>query len=506
MSAGLIAKSTSTQPQGVPSRSLPWGQSRDPIEIESREPQIESAAFQQAQLKSEYFRILLVLTGVVAVVLLRGMRGLILQMQFDVRIHGSGFAFIAGFVFYEVAMLVAVRQAIKGNRPVRSLAWIGDIIIETALPALGIAFLTSDAIAFAYRPLANPLALAFFLFIILSMLRLNPWACALSGLTAAVSYLAAAYFLGWRPPLYTHASIQSPEATVVSYALGYLGTGAVAAVVARELRKYIYAALREAETRRQMERLQHEMKVARSIQQSLLPNAKPKIAGFDIAGWNLPADETGGDFYDWEVLPNGQLVVVLADVTGHGLGPAMLAASCRAYTRANFSGPDGLLAGMDRINTSLATDLTAGQFVTLVAASCNPHGTLELLSAGHGPLFLYIRRDDRIESVNAQGLPLGILHDLTSDPPRSIELSSGDLLVLATDGLWEWENTHGEQFGRDRLEQVIRQLGDLSAQEIIAGLYKGVLEFCGGTKQQDDLTIVIIKRTETATATTLGPS
>src|SRR5262249_54649784 len=84
------------------------------------------------------------------------------------------------------------------------------------------------------------------------------------------------------------------------------------------------------------------MKIARSIQQSLLPCVPPTIPGFDVAGWNPPADETGGDFYDWQILPNGSLVGVLADVTGHGLDPAMLAAVCCAYARANLSLQDAL--------------------------------------------------------------------------------------------------------------------------------------------------------------------
>ena len=110
-------------------------------------------------------------------------------------------------------------------------------------------------------------------------------------------------------------------------------------------------------------------------------------------------------------------------------------------------------------------------------------------------LFIYLVREDRMESLGAQGLPLGIMPDLSSDPPHFVDLSSGDLLVLVTDGLWEWENVEGEQFGARRLEQIIRETRNRPPQEAIQALYKGVLEFSGGTKQQDDLTIVIIKRT-----------
>lgn len=409
---------------------------------------------------------------------------------------GAKAVFVAFFVLYELVMLYAVNCSLQGGGDLPKLAWFGDIIVETSLPALGMAFLTGSVISPAYRPLANPLVLTFCLFITLSVLRLNPWASVLSGGVAAGSYLCASYYLGWTPLLYTHASIQSPERTVFSYALEFLMAGGVAGVVALEVRNHVSAALREAEAKRQMERMEHEMKTARSIQQSLLPRDTPAIKGFDVAGWNLPADETGGDFYDWQILADGKLVVVLADVTGHGLGPAILAAACRAYARANLGIQDGLLMAMKRTNTAFSHDLMPGRFATLVAAICTPESShVELLSAGHGPLFTYLLREDRMESMGAQGLPLGIMPVLNSDPPHSLELNPGDILVLITDGLYEWENQQGEQFGPKRLEEVIRRTRGHRSDEVIQALYKAVLDFSNGTKQQDDLTAVIIRRT-----------
>lgn len=299
------------------------------------------------------------------------------------------------------------------------------------------------------------------------------------------------------PDLYSaHNSIQSPERAVITYTLLILAAGVVAAAVAREVRRYVIAALREAETRRQVERLQHDMSVARSIQQSLLPRHPPTIDGFEVAGWNLPAEETGGDFYDWQVFPNGKAVLVLADVSGHGLGPAMLAAVCRAYARANLGIQDGLLTAMQRINDALIQDLTPGRFATLVAAICSPDNSrVELLSAGHGPLFVYVLREDKMESMGAQALPLGIAPALSADPPQCLDLQEGDLLVLVTDGLFEWENATGQQFGQERLEKVIRSVRQKNPKEIIEALYHAVLEFSGGTRQEDDLTALILKRT-----------
>jgi serine phosphatase RsbU (regulator of sigma subunit) len=266
-------------------------------------------------------------------------------------------------------------------------------------------------------------------------------------------------------------------------------------MVAGEIRKQVEAALREAETRRQVDRLEHDLSVARSIQQSLLPSMTPEIEGFEIAGWNQPADQTGGDYYDWQVLPNGTLVTELADVTGHGIGPALLAAVCRAYARASFSQGNGLLEAMEQLNAELIGDIGEGRFVTFVVAICVPGcPRVELLSAGHGPLFVYLLSEDRVEEIGAQGLPLGILSQFVSDPPKLLELNKGDLLVLATDGFFEWTNGEGEQFGLKRVEDTIRKSKDKRPSELIATLYAAVLAFSGGTKQQDDLTAVVIKR------------
>jgi phosphoserine phosphatase RsbU/P len=160
----------------------------------------------------------------------------------------------------------------------------------------------------------------------------------------------------------------------------------------------------------------------------------PQIEGYEFGAWNQPADQTGGD-YDWQLLPDGRVIVALADVTGHGIGPALLAAVCRAYARASFKTGNGLLAAMGELNGALAGDIGEGRFVTFVAAVCAPGSSIvELLSAGHGPLLVYMK--DCVNETGAQGLPLGILPSFTSDPPEMLELQRGDLLVLATDGFF----------------------------------------------------------------------
>lgn len=131
------------------------------------------------------------------------------------------------------------------------------------------------------------------------------------------------------------------------------------------------AALREAEMQRQLEEVEHDLGIARSIQQSLLPTVLPKVNGMEISGWNLPADATGGDYFDWKRMRDGRLVVTLAGVTGHGIGPALVASVCRAYARSSFDTHDDLVNATQRINHYFGEDLPAGSFATFVAAVCS---------------------------------------------------------------------------------------------------------------------------------------
>jgi len=470
------------------------GYSPDQISMSAK--QVGSLAFHQALLRSERLRILVVLGTICVGFAIRTTRTLVLHNRENLELWLLTSLLIILFIAYESLMLRAVNGAIRNQRDLSRLVWASNVIVETLLPAFALAFLTSPSIDPIYRPLANPSVLVFFLFIILSTLRLNPGLCRLSGLVSAIGYLAASSYLGWKPSLAAGVSLLSPQKVVVTYAITFVIGGLVAGLVANEIRKQVEAALREAETRREMERLEHDLEVARSIQQSLLPAVMPKVGGFEIAGWNHPADQTGGDFYDWEILPDGSALVMLADVTGHGIGPALLAAVCRAYARAHFGVEANISSAMQRTNAAISEDLKEGRFVTFVAASCRPgNSQVDVLSAGHGPLFRYVWNEDRFERRDAQGFPLGLFPGLPSDPPLSFTMERGDMLILITDGFYEWANAQDEQFGKERMEQTIRASREKSPGEIIATLYNEVAGFAGATKQQDDLTAVIIKRT-----------
>ncbi len=445
-----------------------------------------------ALLRSERLRILSVLALIIALIAVYAIRGAVVGFT------GNWEAVIAALVALasvETAIFRFVGQAARADTPVSQRLWIASACAEICVPALCIAFLVNPAVPEAYRALATPWVLVFFPLITLSTLRLSPWSPVMAGILAAGFYLAAAYHHGWRPALVDPANLAPPQTAVAFYAVILVASGFAAGAVAREVRKHVEGAMAEAEIRHQLKQVQRDMEIARSIQQSLLPQTRPSISGFEIAGWNRSADATGGDFFDWKQISDGRLVVTMADVTGHGIGPALLAAVCRAYSRASFDAADSLVVPMHRINRLLATDFTPPHFATFVAVMCKENdSTLELVSAGQGPLFIYSPQSGTFSEIQPHSIPVGLMPELHLAPPTVLQMQPGDLLMLVTDGFIEWENNDGEQFGIDRVARTVQQASNLKPDEIIHKLYCSILDFANGSPQQDDLTAVVIKR------------
>jgi serine phosphatase RsbU (regulator of sigma subunit) len=448
-----------------------------------------SPAFREALLKSERKRIFAVVSFVLFFALLAAVR---------IFVFGSAmgrYGLLAAFILiaFELWLLRVVNRALRSVQIVPRFWWYCSLTLESFFPGVGIAFFASTRLQADYRPLATPWALAYFPLILLCVLRLNPRLCGVFGFSAALGYLVAAYFVGWRFNALNGFAVT--ETAVLFFAFLLLGTGILAGGVTSEIRNHVEAALREAETEHQLKVVEHELQIARSIQQSLLPKLRPQIPGFAVAGWSQSADDTGGDFYDWKRLANGRWVVFLADVTGHGIGPAILASVCRAYSRASFNDRDNLETTLQNINRSLAEDLTPDHFATFVAAVFQEGSDqVELLSAGHGPLFLYRASDRSVQCMRAHALPLGILPEMDSTAPVKLNMQPGDMVLLVTDGFFEWENPSPEQFGTKRLAEVLRRFSDREPETIIAELYDSVVNFSQGTPQKDDLTAVLIKR------------
>lgn len=242
-------------------------------------------------------------------------------------------------------------------------------------------------------------------------------------------------------------------------------------------------------------RLERELDIARNIQQALLPKSAPCPPGFDLAGWNQPADQTGGDFYDFEELGGDAVAITVADATGHGLGPALVAAQCRALLRASLSQTQALERLVPSVNRLLCEDLPDDIFVTVFLGLLVP-GTsrVRFLSAGHGPILIFRAATGEIREVEAQGCPLGIGPTSTYLDPVDVDLERGDLLIVLTDGFNEWPRADKELFGMERVCECIRRDHALAPAEIIRNLHHDVLAFAAGAPQVDDLTAVVVKK------------
>ena len=150
---------------------------------------------------------------------------------------------------------------------------------------------------------------------------------------------------------------------------------------------------------------------------------------------------------------------------------------------------------MSSVHSLLCLDLPEGRFVTLFCGLLDPsRGTVHYVSAAQAPIFVYEAATGMVREYAAQGLPLGFVPEATYDESADIQLAQGDLLVLLTDGFFEWSRTDGEQFGEDRVREIMRRHHALPAAEFIDLLHRTVVEFAAGTRQGDDLTAVVVKR------------
>jgi sigma-B regulation protein RsbU (phosphoserine phosphatase) len=243
------------------------------------------------------------------------------------------------------------------------------------------------------------------------------------------------------------------------------------------------------EYRGELERKSTELKIARDIQLSFLPDSVPVIRGYDLSALSLPASEVGGDFYDFIDLPGGRLGLAIADVAGKSVPAALYMALSRAVLRSSVDGGQNVAASIKKANELITRDSRSGLFVTLFYAVLDGH-TLTYVNAGHNPPFLVREMDIRLMDRN--GIAIGAVEDASYED-TTISLESGDVVVFYTDGVTEAIDGSGNQFGEQRLFDVARSNRGLSAEEITRGIRSEVLSFCGGTLQSDDITLIVIK-------------
>lgn len=243
--------------------------------------------------------------------------------------------------------------------------------------------------------------------------------------------------------------------------------------------------------------LQQALAVATEVQQALLPEKDPIDPRLDVAGRSKYCDETGGDYYDFiEVIqPGGKnLLIAVGDVTGHGIASALLMAAARGAVRAHADRANELAHVMSRVNRVLSEDSRHNRFMTLALFVLDPEaGTLRWASAGHDPPFVYHAADKRFEELKGSDLMLGVSADMEYEVYTRQGLRSGDVIFVGTDGIWEMHDGSNQQFGKERLRQVLEDNADHSAAEIASSVERALAEFRKDVAPQDDVTFVIVK-------------
>ncbi|QLA18808.1 PP2C family protein-serine/threonine phosphatase [Desulfolutivibrio sulfoxidireducens] len=248
------------------------------------------------------------------------------------------------------------------------------------------------------------------------------------------------------------------------------------------------------------QRMEFDMELAANVQQGFLPRRVPDVVGLDVAGASRSCDETGGDYYDFIVRDGqdgspGQLVVVVGDVTGHGIPAALLMASVRAFLRSRFLAPGDVGQVLDDVNRLLAEDLgMTGRFMTLFALEVDvATRSIRWVRAGHDPALVHDPALGVFCELGGKGIPLGIDGKWMYPCESMDSLTPGWVIVLGTDGIWEARNPGGVMYGKERLRKIVRARADCRAVDIVDAVMGDVETFRRGLPRRDDETVVVIK-------------
>jgi sigma-B regulation protein RsbU (phosphoserine phosphatase) len=251
----------------------------------------------------------------------------------------------------------------------------------------------------------------------------------------------------------------------------------------------------ELEERIQMKQA---LDVAMQVQQNLLPQKMPKFEGVDVAARSIYCDETGGDFYDFMDFccrDPDTIGAVIGDVSGHGIPAALLMATARAFLRCRVTQPGDIAEVINDVNQLVAKDVSeTAQFLTLFYMELNAREKkVEWIRAGHDPAFVYCPDKDSFEELRGKGLSLGVEDDIKYFHNTRSGLSNGQIIIAGTDGVWETQDSSGEMFGKNRLKDIIRRYAKTTSEDILDAILQELEAFRGDGKQEDDVTLVIMK-------------
>src|SRR5256714_262054 len=239
-------------------------------------------------------------------------------------------------------------------------------------------------------------------------------------------------------------------------------------------------------------RLEGQLEVARQVQLELLPPKDPQVRGYDISAYNFPTEEVSGDYYDWVRIYDDEIGIVIADVSGKGVPAAILMAFLRASLRAATHIGYATNISMAKVNYLLYESIERNQFVTAFHGILDASNkTLSYSNAGHNPPLL-IKAAGETRFIDHGEQPLGMFRG-TRYHQYHLLLEPGDVLVLYTDGVTEAQSPSGEEFGRERLAEAVKEQLNQPGQELIASLQMEILEWTAGAGSSDDVTFFVIK-------------
>jgi phosphoserine phosphatase len=240
--------------------------------------------------------------------------------------------------------------------------------------------------------------------------------------------------------------------------------------------------------------LGQEVALAREIQMSTLPSEMPNLKEYDLHGHFQPTDHTGGDLYDI-VMINEQLFLLLGDATGHGFGPALSATQMQAMLRVAFRLGANLDSAYMQVNNQLEEDLPDDRFITAFIGFLDPKThVVTYHSGGQGPLLHYKAAEDSCEWFKPTHFPLGVMPINEPLQPHTIDLQPGDILALISDGVYEYNNDNAEEFGEQRVAQIVRGNSTQSMSGLTDAILEQLREFAGDVTQADDITMVLVRR------------
>lgn len=248
------------------------------------------------------------------------------------------------------------------------------------------------------------------------------------------------------------------------------------------------------EIRLAQEALEKELSMAQEIQHSFLPEATPKIPGWEIATYYQSAKHVGGDFYDFIPLKNANLGIVIADVADKGVPAALVMALSRTLVRGIAIQDNSPAQVLCRANEMLMTESRNRRFITLFYAVLNPKtGAVTCARAGHNPPYVWQASESEFRALQPAGMALGIVAKISLEE-ETLTIQKNDIFVLYTDGVTEAMNSKQEEFSEERLMTLIKQHHRLSAEKLVKKIQKEVENFRAGSEPSDDFTLLVIKR------------